>query len=107
MIAVGLNAIREICARCPLAMTDYLLSDLVEYRSYKDKTVKVAARSLIQLFREKNPEMLHRKMRGKPTEEKVLILEKNHLRQYGEIDVRDYIPGAEVIAFKGSSISIK
>lgn len=35
--AAGLNAIREICVRQPLAMEDTLLQDLVQYRKSKDK----------------------------------------------------------------------
>lgn len=61
----GLNAIREICARAPLAMDSTLLQDLVEYKGSKDKGVMMAARSLITLYREVAPEMLKRKDRGK------------------------------------------
>lgn len=63
MIAVGINAIREICAKCPLAMSEDLLGDLVQYKDYKDKAVSTAAKSLIQLFRIKNPKLLSRKDR--------------------------------------------
>ncbi|MBE3044022.1 hypothetical protein IMZ48_15920, partial [Candidatus Bathyarchaeota archaeon] len=35
--AAGLNAIREICFRQPLAMSDTLLQDLVQYKKSKDK----------------------------------------------------------------------
>ena len=104
VIAVGLNSIREICARCPLAMTEHLLGDLVEYRSYRDKTVTAAARSLIQLFRDKNPQMLHRRMRGRPTEESAAAEAEasgGRVRQYGEVDSKGFIPGAEVIALIG------
>lgn len=82
-------------------MSEHLLGDLVEYRSYRDKTVTAAARSLIQLFREKNPQMLHRRMRGKPTEETAAEVESGRMRQYGEIDAKSYIPGAEIIACLG------
>ena len=34
-MAVGLNAIRELCARCPLMMSEDLLRDLSEYKTYK------------------------------------------------------------------------
>ncbi len=95
VIAVGLNAIREICSRCPLAMSEDLLGDLVQYRTYKDKAVSYAAKSLTQLFREKNPQMLQRKLRGKPTEE--MYAESGKVRQYGEIDAKSYVPGAEVV----------
>ena len=39
VMAVGLNAIREICTRCPNAMNQTLLEDLVQYRKYKDKSM--------------------------------------------------------------------
>ncbi|KAF3926216.1 hypothetical protein ABW21_db0209415 [Orbilia brochopaga] len=61
----GLNSIREICARQPLAMNDGLLQDLTTYKGSKDKGVMMAARSLIGLYRDVAPEMLKRKDRGK------------------------------------------
>ncbi|KAI9369584.1 SDA1-domain-containing protein [Aspergillus egyptiacus] len=61
----GLNAIREICARQPLAMNETLLQDLVMYRKSKDKGVVMAARGLLSLYRDVNPEMLKRRDRGK------------------------------------------
>ena len=96
VIAVGLNAIREISSRCPLSMSEDLLGDLVLYRTYKDKGVSTAAKSLIQLFRDRNPLMLQKKMRGKPTE--ASIAEATKVRQYGEIDAKSYVPGAEIVA---------
>lgn len=63
--AAGLNSIREICARQPLAMTDTLLQDLVQYRKSKDKGVMMAAKGLLSLFREVDPELLQKKYRGK------------------------------------------
>lgn len=61
----GLNAIREICARQPLAMNETLLQDLVMYRKSKDKGVVMGARGLLSLYRDLNPEMLKRRDRGK------------------------------------------
>lgn len=51
VMAIGLNAVREICSRCPLAMGEDLLRDLVMYKAYKEKSVMMAARSLIILYR--------------------------------------------------------
>ena len=42
-----------------------LLSDLLEYRKDRDRAVVAAARSLLHLFREKMPELLHKKQRGR------------------------------------------
>ena len=33
-----INAIKEITARCPLAMTEELLQDLAQYKTHKDKS---------------------------------------------------------------------
>lgn len=63
--AAGLNAIREICVRQPLAMTDTLLQDLVMYRKSKDKGVMMAAKGLLSLYREVGAELLHKRDRGK------------------------------------------
>lgn len=65
VMAVGINGIREICVRQPLAIDTTLLQDLTQYKTHRDKGVLMAARSLIALFREINPEMLLRKDRGK------------------------------------------
>jgi len=93
VMAVGLNAVRELCARCPLVMTEDLLRDLVEYKTYKDKGVMMASRSLIQLFRSICPELLHKRDRGRPTEATVEVKRK----EFGETDVKEFVPGAEVI----------
>jgi protein SDA1 len=63
VIAAGLNAVREVCRRQPWAMEEDLLGDLVEYRKSREKSVTAAARGLLQLYREVNPEMLKRRER--------------------------------------------
>jgi protein SDA1 len=63
--AAGLNAIREVCMRQPLAMSDTLLQDLVMYRKSKDKGVQMAARGLLSLYREVGAELLKKRDRGK------------------------------------------
>jgi len=95
VIAIGLNAMREICKRCPFALDETLLRDLAEYKSYKDKGVMMAARSLISLYRTSQPELLHKKDRGRPTE--AMVEDSANLKKYGEIDAKDFIPGAEVV----------
>ena len=42
-------------------MDETLMRDLAQYKSYKDKGVMMAARSLIALYRASNPELLHKK----------------------------------------------
>lgn len=94
VMAVGLNSVREICARCsPDVMNADLLRDLTEYKSNHNKTVKAAARSLMQLFRRRNPELLNRKDRGRPTEATKEIA----VTSYGQRIVQDFIPGSETL----------
>lgn len=63
--SAGLNTIREICVRQPLAMNYTLLQDLVDYRKSKDKGVMMAAKGLLGLYREIAPGMLRKRDRGK------------------------------------------
>lgn len=93
VMTVGLNAIRELCSRCPLVMNEDLLQDLAQYKTFRNKNVMMASRSLIQLYRAINPQLLNRKDRGKPTEATKELKPK----QYGELDAKDFIPGAEAL----------
>ncbi|XP_035793249.1 protein SDA1 homolog [Anopheles albimanus] len=93
VMAIGLNAVREICLRCPLAMTEDLLRDLVMYKNYKEKSVMMASKSLIMLYREQIPTLLAKKDRGRPTEASVEIKPK----RYGEVLANEYIPGTEAL----------
>jgi protein SDA1 len=61
--AAGINSIREICRRQPWCMERDLLEDLIEYKKSRDKGVMVAARGLLQLYREVNPGILKRSER--------------------------------------------
>ncbi|TVY83011.1 Protein SDA1 [Lachnellula suecica] len=63
--SAGLNGIREICVRQPLAMNDTLLQDLVMYRKSKDKGVMMAAKGLLSLYREVGADLLKKRDRGK------------------------------------------
>ncbi|KAI1329275.1 SDA1-domain-containing protein [Xylariaceae sp. FL0255] len=94
--AAGINAIREICARQPLAMNETLLQDLVQYRKSKDKGVTMAARGLLSLYREKGAEMLAKKDRGK---EATMGLRSGEMVQqkFGEEQIGE-IEGLELLA---------
>ncbi|KAJ5167430.1 Protein SDA1 [Penicillium canariense] len=61
----GLNAIREICVRQPLAMNETLLQDLVMYKKSKDKGVTMASKGLLSLYRDVGAQMLKKRDRGK------------------------------------------
>ncbi|TNM92323.1 hypothetical protein fugu_019335 [Takifugu bimaculatus] len=97
VMTVGINAIKEVAGRCPLAINEDLLQDLAQYKTHKDKNVMMSARGLIQLFRSLNPQMLHKKDRGRPTEASI----EAKIKDYGELEAKDYIPGAEVLEVEG------
>ncbi|XP_041826776.1 protein SDA1 homolog [Melanotaenia boesemani] len=99
VMTVGINAIKEVAARCPLSITEDLLQDLAQYKTHKDKNVMMSARGLIQLFRNLNPQMLHKKDRGRPTEASA----EAKIKEYGELEAKDYIPGAEVLEEEGEN----
>lgn len=94
--AAGLNSIREICARQPLAMSDTLLQDLVQYRKSKDKGVMMAAKGLLSLYREVGAELLKKRDRGKNA---TINLKSGiqHQRKFGEEDIGG-IEGLDLLA---------
>lgn len=98
-ITVGLNSIRELCARNPLVMNEDLLQDLVQYQKYKNKNVSIAAKSLVYLYRIKNPDLLKRKDRGKPT----MAADELRAPQFGQTEAVSYISGAEALNDSGAS----
>ncbi|XP_018804398.1 PREDICTED: protein SDA1 homolog [Bactrocera latifrons] len=102
VMAIGLNATREICMRCPLAMGEDLLRDLAMYKTYKEKSVMMAARSLIMLYREQLPALLHKKDRGRLTEAQA----ERKIRAYGEVEVHETIPGAEALLKNSKEIDL-
>lgn len=95
--AAGLNTIREILSRAPLAIEDTLLQDLVTYKGSKAKSVMMAARSLLGLFREIAPEMLARKDRGKMASIEMQHGEKRELRYGVESNVVTSIQGFDLL----------
>jgi protein SDA1 len=90
-IVMGLNAVREICARQPLVMTEDLLHDLAGFKNFRNKGVVMAARSLINLYRQLKPSLLS-------TKDRLKYLESG-------IEVKDYlvsgcltrVPGVEFL----------
>ena len=80
VMTVGLNTVREMAFRCPLLLEKDVLSDLVDYKKYKDKGVSSAARGLVSLYREMAPHMLHKKDRGKGADLDARISEYGYAR---------------------------
>ncbi|XP_044764038.1 protein SDA1 homolog [Coccinella septempunctata] len=93
VMAIGLNAVKEICSRCPLAMSEDLLQDLAEYKNYRERAVMMASRGLVHLFRNIRPQLLRKKDRGRPTEATEELVDM----QYGGVNAADYVKGADVL----------
>ncbi|KAF6004160.1 Protein SDA1 [Cyanidiococcus yangmingshanensis] len=66
VVAIGLNTVRELCARVPDAMDAILLQDLVQYRKSRCRGIMMAARGVLQLYRRVMPSLLPRRDRGRP-----------------------------------------
>jgi len=92
ILIVGMNTIREICSKNPHGMTPELLEDLVMFKKEAIKGVVMAARGIIQVFRELRPDILPKKERGKPTDTPVEPL------HFGETKVENSIEGIMEIA---------
>jgi protein SDA1 len=93
--SAGLNGIREICLRQPLAMDDTLLQDLVQYRKSKDKGVTMAAKGLLSLYRNVGAELLNKKDRGKDAA--LGIRDGTRMTKFGEQQIDDDISGIELL----------
>jgi protein SDA1 len=94
--SAGLNAIREICVRQPLAMNETLLQDLVMYRKSKDKGTMMAAKGLLSLYREVGADLLKKRDRGKDA---TIGIKSGAIkeRRFGEQDIGE-IEGLELLA---------
>merc|ERR1719333_573771 len=99
VIEVGLNGIREVCSRAVNILTEEELGDLAGFRKHKNKGVAMAARSLINTYRELHPQLLHRSLRGR---EATMALSRGevHAPQFGEQQVAEAIDGIELLAAK-------
>lgn len=110
-VAAGLNTIRAICARVPLAILDPenedkpeeeqespLLEDLVQYKTNRDKGVVMGARSLISLYREVHPRLLHKRDRGRSATEAVQKGVSGFAPAYGAHKFVTGVDGVELLA---------
>lgn len=68
-ITIGLNAIREILTRMPLALDEAQIEYLVAFRKFRNSSVVNATKSLINYFRDMCPHMLPKKFRGRFTKD--------------------------------------
>ncbi|KAJ2158777.1 Severe Depolymerization of Actin [Coemansia sp. RSA 552] len=104
VMCAGLNTIRAVAARQPLAVDPDLLNDLVQYRKHKDKGVMMAAQGLRGLYRKINPELLLRRDRGRDATQKLIAGEGGTgLLGFGEQRASEGVDGAELLALDEDS----
>lgn len=90
-LVMGLNAVREICARQPLVMTEELLNDLSGFKNFRNKGVVMAARSLVNLYRQLKPSLLNSKERLKYLESGIEVPD------YLTLSAPTRVPGVELL----------
>jgi SDA1. len=94
-ITMGLRTIREMSEKAPTFMDEFSLNYCAEFKNYKEKNVAAAARSLINYFRDVNPDLLSKKFRGRFD-----FLDKKSERKtymYGELKINERVDGAELL----------
>lgn len=109
-MAAGINTIRAICCRVPLAILDdgdeyksnmdqeaSLLLDLVQYKTFKDKGVMAAARSLLALYREVHPALLQKRDRGRSGAVAVQKGDGSKVKAFGEHVFATGVSGVELL----------
>ena len=92
-ITIGINAIREILQRMPLALDQAQVEYLVDFRQNKNKSVMSAAKSLVNYFRDVCPHMLPKKYIGRFTE----LDAPREMPVYGERKINKTIEGIEYL----------
>ena len=94
-ITIGINAIREILMRMPLALDESQIEYLVLFRTFKNSSVVAAAKSLINYFRDVCPNLLPKKFRGRFT--KIDEDNKKENFVYGKQKLNYGIDGIELL----------
>ncbi|MFN9906319.1 MAG: hypothetical protein ACK56F_09380, partial [bacterium] len=92
---IGLNSIREILLRMPLALDESQIEYLVGFRTFRNSSVVNAAKSLINYFRDVCPNLLPKKFRGRFTK-----LDDDNRKEdlvYGRQKVNFGIDGIELL----------
>ena len=93
---IGLNTIREILTRMPLALDEAQIEYLVEFRHFKkNSSVRSAGKSLVNFFRDVCPQLLPKKYIGRFTEIDKTNDKDNMI--YGERRMVKGIEGVELL----------
>lgn len=101
-INMGINTIREMCAKAPLIMDADTLNYIATFKDYKNRNVKSAARALINLFRDINPDLLEKQHQGRF--DMLDRKEDRKVYRYAEEKVYARVEGAELLDGKSKRI---
>ena len=95
-MALGINALREVCGRCPAVLDEPemlgLVRDLAAYSKHRDKSVVVAARGWINVVREHHPQLLQKKDRGRDK-----ARSKATPAAFGASEASEQVPGEDLL----------
>lgn len=101
-ITVGLNTIREILGRMPLALDAAQVEYLVEFKNFKkNSSVRNAGKSLVNFFRDVCPQLLPKKHVGRFTQ-----VTAGEEMIYGEQRMQRGIDGVELLG-EGDDVASK
>jgi len=78
-------------------LDEFHLNYLAGFKKYRNRSVSMAAKSIINFYREENPKLLNKKHRGR---ELKLFKEdemENKIDEYGDQKAYRGIPGAELL----------
>ncbi|KAF7457530.1 SDA1-domain-containing protein [Cryptosporidium felis] len=98
IIVIGLNTIREICQRVPLVMDKDKLLDLANFRKMNNKGVSIAAKSLINLYREIMPTILHRSLLSRDAAMNIKDGPSDSSASYGYSKIDTTVSGVDLLA---------
>lgn len=74
-------------------MTKKLPQNLAQNNETQRKNVMMSPRTLTQFFQRLKPQISQKESQGKTTETSI----KSRVQEHGELDAKDYIPGAQVL----------
>jgi len=99
VIQVGMHTLREICSRCASVLDEDQIADLTGFRKYKNKGVVKSTRQFIKVFRNVNPQIMHRSLRGREAQ---MALSRGEMKvtEFGEHDAVSAIDGLDLLVQK-------
>lgn len=96
-IVIGLNAFREMLTRMPYLLEEADIEYLLGFRRHKHQSVGIAAKSLLNYFKDVCPQLLPKKLRGRDTKIEDEADRKENVLQFGSQKVFKDIDGLQLL----------